>query len=244
MSFRRSNRQSGVSTPAEPAGPTFTASGRQVKSRIGGAYGESILSGQRDPEQISISGAIDDMEDEDMDPAAARLRARRAADPKAASGKSKRKAHIEGYNALDEMDDESDALSSGGEWDGDEDEDDNANIDIDIDDHDDHDDADMSGSDSAADDDDELAANDAPSRQSLVVSLRYQKKHTPEPAKALTNGFATTPVSSTAAMSSSTVPAGSGKGPSRLAPDGPGSAGMAPQMVGGTACSTSGPQPS
>src|SRR4051812_33842289 len=41
---RRSTRQSGISTPAETTGPTFTASGRQVRSRHVGAYGESALS--------------------------------------------------------------------------------------------------------------------------------------------------------------------------------------------------------
>ena len=47
MPSRRSTRnQSGVSTPAELAGPVYTASGRQVRSRIGGAYGESMLTGR------------------------------------------------------------------------------------------------------------------------------------------------------------------------------------------------------
>ena len=43
---RRSTRNTGTHTPAEPSGPTITQSGRQVKSRHGGAYGESMLSGQ------------------------------------------------------------------------------------------------------------------------------------------------------------------------------------------------------
>lgn len=48
MRSRRSTRnQSGVSTPAEPSGPIYTASGRQVRSRIGGTYGESMLTGRR-----------------------------------------------------------------------------------------------------------------------------------------------------------------------------------------------------
>jgi hypothetical protein len=44
-STRRSTRNTGTHTPAEPSGPTVTLSGRQVKSRLGGAYGESLLSG-------------------------------------------------------------------------------------------------------------------------------------------------------------------------------------------------------
>src|SRR5256885_1766437 len=47
LSSRRSTRPSGMSTPAEHAGPTVTASGRQVKSRLGGLYGESILVDKR-----------------------------------------------------------------------------------------------------------------------------------------------------------------------------------------------------
>ncbi|GAQ45407.1 similar to An17g01350 [Aspergillus niger] len=48
-STRRSTRNtSGISTPPEPAGPRFTASGRQIRSRAGGLYGETLLSGQRE----------------------------------------------------------------------------------------------------------------------------------------------------------------------------------------------------
>ena len=43
---RRSTRNSGVATPADQSRPTTTLSGRQVRSRVGGMYGESLLSGQ------------------------------------------------------------------------------------------------------------------------------------------------------------------------------------------------------
>ena len=43
---RRSTRNSGVATPAEQNRPTTTLSGRQVRSRAGGIYGEALLSGQ------------------------------------------------------------------------------------------------------------------------------------------------------------------------------------------------------
>ncbi|EYE93426.1 uncharacterized protein EURHEDRAFT_379145 [Aspergillus ruber CBS 135680] len=39
---------SGTTTPAEAAGPRFTASGRQVRTRAGGLYGEALLANQRD----------------------------------------------------------------------------------------------------------------------------------------------------------------------------------------------------
>ncbi|OJI98994.1 hypothetical protein ASPVEDRAFT_50560 [Aspergillus versicolor CBS 583.65] len=46
---RRSGRNnSGLSTPAEPTGPRFSASGRQIRSRAGGLYGEALLAGQRE----------------------------------------------------------------------------------------------------------------------------------------------------------------------------------------------------
>ena len=70
------------------------------------------------------------------------------------------RAHIDGYNALDEMDDESDATSSGNEWDGRDDDEVDDNL------GDDDEDEDMSDDDMEPDDD---------SKQSLLVSLRYQK---------------------------------------------------------------------
>ncbi|KAL1957687.1 hypothetical protein VTO42DRAFT_5664 [Malbranchea cinnamomea] len=56
---RRSTRfQSRVSTPVDN-GPIYTASGRQVKSRIGGTYGESMLTGRRpgaDHSEVETNG--------------------------------------------------------------------------------------------------------------------------------------------------------------------------------------------
>ncbi|KAK7184249.1 hypothetical protein DPSP01_002729 [Paraphaeosphaeria sporulosa] len=43
---RRSTRNSGRETSAGPSAPTITASGRQVRSRATGMYGETLLSGQ------------------------------------------------------------------------------------------------------------------------------------------------------------------------------------------------------
>ncbi|PKX96830.1 uncharacterized protein P174DRAFT_509992 [Aspergillus novofumigatus IBT 16806] len=96
-STRRSTRNaSGISTPAEPAGPRYTASGRQIRARAGGLYGESLLSGQRG-EEAEETGRPQ------------RSRATRA----------------NGYTDYN-MDDESDAgHSSGNEWQGGEEEEDN-----------------------------------------------------------------------------------------------------------------------
>lgn len=101
---RRSARNSSGVTAAEPSRPRFTASGRQVRSRAGGAYGESLLSGQREES---------DYEEED------------AARPQ----RNRTSTHPNGYSGygLDDLEDESDARSSdsGNEWDGgDEDEND------------------------------------------------------------------------------------------------------------------------
>ncbi|KAJ5381308.1 uncharacterized protein N7496_003736 [Penicillium cataractarum] len=94
---RRSARNSSGVTAAEPSRPRFTASGRQVRSRAGGAYGESLLSGQR--------------EDSDYDE-----------EDGARPQRSRTSTHPNGYSGygLDDLDDESEARSndSGNEWDG------------------------------------------------------------------------------------------------------------------------------
>lgn len=80
--------------------------------------------------------------------------------------------HIEGYNALDEMEDESDASSSGGDWDGADDDD----VDDIIVDDEDEDDADMSDDEPSVANDEESPKDDFHDRpKSLVVSLRYRK---------------------------------------------------------------------
>jgi hypothetical protein len=171
LSTRRSNRQSGISTPAEPSGPTFTASGRQVRSRHGGAYGESILSGQADTAgQLSVSG-MDGADDGD-DELVAGGRPRRAAQQNGTKPKAHSRKPIDGYNALDSMEDETDASSSGGEWDG---EDDDEPDDIVEDDEDE--DVEMSDGEAKQSSDEE--ESDTP--RSLVVSLRYMKTHSSPP---------------------------------------------------------------
>ncbi|PYI10011.1 hypothetical protein BO78DRAFT_361874 [Aspergillus sclerotiicarbonarius CBS 121057] len=101
-STRRSTRNtSGVSTPPEPTGPRFTASGRQIRSRAGGLYGETLLSGQREDVNTGEDGRP------------SRTRATRA------NGYTD-------YDVDEEMDEGSDAAqSSGNEWQGGEEEEDN-----------------------------------------------------------------------------------------------------------------------
>ncbi|PWY85742.1 hypothetical protein BO94DRAFT_575746 [Aspergillus sclerotioniger CBS 115572] len=101
-STRRSTRNaSGVSTPPEPTGPRFTASGRQIRSRAGGLYGEALLSGQRE----DVNAGEDDRP--------SRTRATRA------NGYTD-------YDVDEEMDEGSEgAQSSGNEWQGGEEEEDN-----------------------------------------------------------------------------------------------------------------------
>ncbi|KAI9374904.1 hypothetical protein BJX61DRAFT_550525 [Aspergillus egyptiacus] len=101
---RRSGRNtSGVSTPAEPTGPRFTASGRQIRSRAGGLYGESLLTGQRDDETLANEGGPE--------------RRQRT-----------RSTRMNGYTDYGLDDDEEGSngwQSSGNEWQGGEEEDDN-----------------------------------------------------------------------------------------------------------------------
>ena len=93
-----------------------------------------------------------------------------------ATEKARPRKHIEGYNILDEMEDETDASSSGGEWEGGDDDE----VDEHIVDDEDEDDADMSEdgvSITNGADEIEMENNDEPN--SLVVALRYQKKNSP-----------------------------------------------------------------
>ena len=94
---RRSTRNaSSTVTPAESGRPRFTASGRQIRSRTGGHYGEALLAGQR--------GDTDDEEDEERP-----QRTRTSLHPNGYSG----------YGA-DDLEDESEPGSngndSGNEW--------------------------------------------------------------------------------------------------------------------------------
>lgn len=119
-SKRRSTRNTGTHTPAEPSGPTITQSGRQVRSRQGGAYGESVLSGTRG----SSAAAEEEKEGAENDDGVQSGRPSRRAAAVAASAVSAisapSRSRAENYDSLD--DDEDDASEQDY---GDHDEDDN-----------------------------------------------------------------------------------------------------------------------
>ncbi|KAF2219731.1 hypothetical protein BDZ85DRAFT_242935 [Elsinoe ampelina] len=108
FSVRRSGRHSDRSTPAEARGPVVTASGRQVRAREGGMYGESLLSNQ-------VMNA-DSLADDDLDGSELSGPTRRASRSAAngTNGIPKKRKHIDTYNEVDEMSDEDDAASSAG----------------------------------------------------------------------------------------------------------------------------------
>ena len=159
---------------------TTTASGRQVKSRVGGIYGESMLSGQARSNAspaVSIAngvttGAETAAEEEKTSTSGRLARSRRT---KAPSARAVGGEHIPGYNAVDEMEDEEEAASSGDEYAGDDHED------GDDDDDDDDDDDEDTGADATSDDEwDSEDAEIAPkARASKVVRLKVSNKSLP-----------------------------------------------------------------
>lgn len=139
---RRSNRNSGIVTP-EP-GPTVTASGRQVRSRFAGPYGQSALSGQTQ----SRASTVDEDSEGSEAPRGMRTRGRR----------SGLRQEVNGWgNVVDKMLDEEDASSSGG-WSGGGDDEDVKIQDIESEDED------MS---------DEGDEEEDPAPKTLLVTLRY-----------------------------------------------------------------------
>ena len=137
-----------------------------------------MWSGQQDAtdhSKIVSSGRAED--DEDEDEPVSRGRPRRAAQQNRVKAKPPSRKHTEGYDSLGSMDDESDATSSGNEWDGgDEDEPDDH-----VDDEEEDEDVDMS-------DDSVAEEEEGDPRQSLVVSLRYTKSHRSPPSQDTRNG--------------------------------------------------------
>ncbi|KIX10533.1 uncharacterized protein Z518_01616 [Rhinocladiella mackenziei CBS 650.93] len=167
LSSKRSTRISGSSTPLEH-GPTVTASGRQVKSRIGGVYGESMLIDQRkELERAAGEGHFTETSD-DMPSTLPNGRGTRIS-------RSGRHVKITRVRYTDGMDSDSDeAQSSGKEWSGNEDEPDESEPDFNAEDEDDDEDEEMSDEGLEAD---ELVEDDN-TQESLVVQLRYRKGKT------------------------------------------------------------------
>ncbi|KUM64640.1 hypothetical protein ACN42_g2453 [Penicillium freii] len=146
-SARRSTRNAApTEASTESRRPRFTASGRQIRSRAGGLYGEALLTGQRD----GADGEEFD-EDEEEEEVSRPQRARTSTHPNGYSG----------YDA-DDLEDASEVHSSanesGNEWRGAED-------DLEHDFEGDNEEEEASA--------DESTGNEEP--ESLVVQLRYGK---------------------------------------------------------------------
>lgn len=159
-STRRSTRQSGRNTPAESAGPTFTASGRQIHKPKTGEYGESLLRGAPENATDELSPEFQERE-EDSEP----VRGGRRAAKQAVNGESnpRKRKHIDGYNDIDDMsDEEGDAEASGEDWDSEKN------------------DAENTEMPDADDEDEEPSEDDGPEDdeepRSLVVTLRMSPK--------------------------------------------------------------------
>ncbi|KIV91122.1 hypothetical protein PV10_05699 [Exophiala mesophila] len=161
-SSRRSTRNSGFSTPQE-TGPTVTASGRQVKSRQGGVYGESMLVDQRKDLERSAGDGHFTETSEDMPTTVPSGRGPRLS----RSGRPVRPARPRSTHESDSESDEN--QSSGKEWSGDEDEGDESEPDVEGDDEE--------MSDELLDQDD--LGDDDNTQESLVVQLRYRKGDEP-----------------------------------------------------------------
>ena len=179
LSIHRSARNSGVSTPFEDRGPTITASGRQVKSRYAGLYGESMLVDKRreidNEEGVEVNGDPEQDTIEVSGSGAPNGHAR-------GGGKESRGARrSKGYTQEAQSDDESDAPPTEEEWTGNEEESDDDEPELDDDDEE------MSDADSTN------AANeiDENTQESLVVQLRYRKtdQDKGETVQVTTNGY-------------------------------------------------------
>ena len=113
---RQSSRQSRTETPVDA--PRFTASGRQVRSMHGRSYGDTVVDGGGPSTRASSNLGDDDDSEGPVRRPGVEDRSRRAA----RRGPSRLRAgsHINGYNSIDELANESDAVSSANDWEGDD----------------------------------------------------------------------------------------------------------------------------
>lgn len=162
---RRSTRNTRNHTPIEPAGPTITQSGRQVKARQGGTYGESMLTGRQTP-ALSYNGTSEEPEGS----ASGRPRRAAAGKPIAKPGK-----HIPGYNNVDEMTSDEEGDASEQDY-GDDEEEEVVSLGSDADEPEEDD-----------DEEDEEEVDAIPAKKSLIVKLPITSP-TPEPSTTTTNG--------------------------------------------------------
>ena len=154
----RSSKNSRTATPVE--GPTFTASGRPVRSAFGRSYGDRLAMDNDGDSKSRESSPFDRADGvEELTPRGDGQQRRRP-------GRAQVEAHLHSSLAnrghVDEFDDESDAESTGEEWAGDD-----QDFEGRFDDEEDEDDADES---SVATSDDDLGL-ELPAK-SLVVHLK------------------------------------------------------------------------
>ncbi len=154
-STRRSTRND---TPIDN-GPTVTASGRQVKPRMGGAYGESMLTDQRREYEDRL--AEDGVEDSDDMPTTVPT-------GRGARRTSARSREVYRADALGSEAESDEAQDSGKDWSGNEDEPDVSESEPDFDDEEE-----ISG--------DEIDDDDPEDEKTLVVKLSYRKPKPPQP---------------------------------------------------------------
>lgn len=168
-STRRSTRnQSSRSTPFE-TGPTYTASGRQIKQPRVGEYGESLLSGNvmnadelgHDYDDSSRAGREGSDETDPVRDGGRATRNRGARPPTNGGSNLRKRKHIDGYNSIDEMSDEDGA--SGDDWDSDKNDEDEHMPDVAEDD-------DQQASDDGDDSEDDEEAGE----RSLIVTLKLK----------------------------------------------------------------------
>lgn len=165
-----SRAASGRSTPFDEGRPVVTASGRQVKSRLGGMYGETMLTDQRkeaDRERDANSADTDEMVGRNGRPIRSSIPSKRAA--------ASRGRYADGLESESETDAEPE--QDGDDWSGNEDE---------------PDDEDEPEAEDSQESEDELMEDDDNLDQessSLVVKLKYTKSPEQGSAPVIPNGI-------------------------------------------------------
>lgn len=156
---RRSTRNSGRESSAGPSAPTVTASGRQVRSRATGMYGETLLSGQTTEGVSPATGDYvrSDASEEPDRPAHGRsTRAQQHLASRSAGAANPKKRNFESY-VDEDISEEEDATS----WNGDDEEEDEPEH-MDLDDEEEESDEEPSGTEEEP--------------QSLLVRLKIGKE--------------------------------------------------------------------
>ena len=159
VSNRRSDRQSGISTPAENQ-TSITASGRHVRSKYAGNYGDSIM--------VDSSGRgheINGLNGDDVNRSSGRS-TRQSRN----SGLREEQRHQKEYDSDEEMEDEAETPESGHPWDKSDGEDDANEFEGDDEEEDEEEDVNES----------DLGDEEMSEPRSLIVRLPYRTPHRPD----------------------------------------------------------------